>query len=234
MNARTDILTLAPQTRGPAEVVESYLISHYPTSLIDVRTLRDGRRLTLRPVLPQDNRLLAELVNRLSDRSRTRRFPNAQQPASADELASLSCIDYRRHLALVVGIQENGRERLVAEARFLIDPDGHSAEFALVVDDAWQRNGIGTWAMFALSRAAGAAGVAWLHCDLMADNEPMLALMRRCRFCCTVDRSDQAIVHAETRARALNAWRPAPPVRVFGWVQRWLGFDSAPAPATQY
>lgn len=232
MNARTDILTTAPQSRAPAEIVESYLISHYPTSLIDVRVLRDGRRLTLRPVLPQDNRLLADLINRLSERSRARRFPNAKQPASPDELASLSCIDYRRHLALVVGIQESGRERLVAEARYLIDEDGHSAEFALVVDDEWQRSGIATWAMFALSRAAGAAGVGWLHCDMLADNEPMLALMRRCRFCCTVDRSDRAIVHAETRPRALNAWRPAPAVSLFGWVQRWLG-ASSPA-VTQY
>ncbi|RYY81910.1 MAG: N-acetyltransferase [Comamonadaceae bacterium] len=232
MNARTDTLTPVPQSAEPVRAAESYLMAHYPTSLIDVRVLRDGRRLTLRPVLPQDNRLLAELINRLSDVSRSQRFPNAQQPASADELASLSCIDYRRHLALVVGIQENGRERLVAEARYRIDEDGHSAEFALVVDDEWQRCGIATWAMFALSRAAGAAGVSWLHCDMHADNEPMLALMRRCRFCCTVDRSDGAIVHAETRPRALNARRLNRPASPLAWLQRWLG--TGPAAITQY
>ncbi len=233
MTARTDILSLARQTQASADARDSYLISHYPTGLIDVRALRDGRRLTLRPVLPQDNRLLAELVNRQSEKSRRRRFPNAQQPASADDLAALTCIDYRRHLALVVGLQENGRERLIAEARYLIDEDGQSAEFALMVDDEWQRNGIATWALFALSRAAGAAGVGWLHCDLLADNAPMLALMHRCRFCCTVDRSDSAIVHAETRPRALNAWRSPRPSSPLAWMQRWIGAGPA-AVITQY
>ncbi|MET0542995.1 MAG: GNAT family protein [Variovorax sp.] len=233
MNARPDtILTMAPRSLAPEAAVDSYLISHYPTHLIDVRSLHDGRRLTLRPVLPQDTQPLAELVNRLSERSKAQRFPNAQRPASADELASLTCIDYRRHLAVVVGLQENGRERLLAEARYLIDPDGHSAEFALMVDDAWQRSGIGTWILFELSRAAGAAGVAWLHCDVPADNTAMLALMRRCRFCCTVDRSDSAIVHAETRPRALNAPRTQAPARPFGWVQRL--FAAPPATAAQH
>jgi hypothetical protein len=47
-----------------------------------------------------------------------------------------------------------------------------------------------------------------------------------------VDRSDRAIVHAETRPRALNAWRPARAVSPFGWVQRLLGTGSAAV--TQY
>lgn len=204
------------------QAVDCYLIGHYPTQLIDVRKLRDGRRLTLRPVLPQDHRLLAELIDGLSDHSRNQRFPNAQQPVSPDEVTALACVDYRRHLALVVGIEHDGRERLVAEARYLIDEDGH-AEVALVVADAWQRSGIGTWAMLALSRAAGEAGAGWLQGNVLAENRAMLGLMRRCRFCCTVDRLDPRVVHVETRPRALNAHRASASDRPHSWVRRLLG-----------
>ena len=76
MNARADnILTVIPRPLAEDAAADCYLISHYPTHLVDVRSLRDGRRLTLRPVLPQDNRLLADLVNRLSAQSRSRSTP---------------------------------------------------------------------------------------------------------------------------------------------------------------
>lgn len=231
MKARAVNTIVATGAHDAPLLADAHLISHYPTSLIDIRTLRDGRRLTLRPVLPQDAHLLAALINGLSDTSRHQRFPNARQPATPAELAALTCVDYRRHLALVVSIHEDGRERLVAEARYLIDDDGH-AEVAMVVDDPWQRSGIGTWAMFTLSRAADEAGAGWLRGEVLAGNTAMLALMRRCRFCCTVDRTDPDIVHVETRPRALNAHRTAGPARPLGWVQRLLG--GGQAAATQY
>jgi RimJ/RimL family protein N-acetyltransferase len=232
MNARSEMPITPTPLRANADFVESYLISHYPTGLIDVRWFGCDQRLTLRPVLPQDNRLLADLINRLSERSRYHRFPNAQQPASADELASLACIDYRRHLALVASVHEGGVERLVAEARYLIDPDGQGAEFMLMVDDLWQRQGIATWALLALGAAAHAAGVGWLRCDVMADNEAMLALVRHCGFNCTVDRGDSDILHAEARPSALHARVAASAARpkAMGWLQRWFEGGVATGP----
>lgn len=230
MNASSDRLITPTPLRSSGGLVDSYLISHYPTSLIDVRQFNGDHRLTLRPVMPQDNRLLAELINRMSERSLSHRFPNAQLPATADELASLVCIDYRRHLAMVVAVHEGGREHLVAEARYLIDPDGQCAEFMLMVDDAWQRRGIATWALQSLSHAACMAGVNWIRCDVLADNAPMLALMRRHRFCCTVDRGDGDIVHAETRPRVLLASastpRPKPIARALRWLEAALAVDA--------
>lgn len=227
MNAR--IANLKPETE--LQHVAPALLGHYPTGLIDVRVLRSGARLTLRPVLPQDAGPLAELINRLSEKSRRQRFPNARQPASPEELAALTCVDYRQHLALVIETRIDGQLRLVAEARYLIDDGGH-AEVAMVVDDAWQRSGIGTWVTFALSLAAFDAGVGWLRGDVLAGNKPMLALMRRCGFCCTVNRGDPGIVHVETRPRVLNARRTASARRPFKWVERVLG-GTRPA-TTQY
>jgi len=203
---------------------------HYPTSLIEVRPLLKDRRLMLRPVLPQDGELLACMINALSEPSRLRRFPNAQLPASADALRGMSCVDFVEHLALVVTVQDQGSECVVADARYRIDERDGSAEFAIVVDDAWQRQGIATWALQGLSRAAIAAGIQRLRCYLPADNAPMLALLGRCQFRCTNDSSDVAIIHAEVQPNAFNAHRASrqEPKRPAGWIQRLLGSTLTP------
>lgn len=204
----------------------------YPTGLIDMLTLRGGRRLLLRPILPQDDRLLAELINRSSIAARRHRFPSAVDPVSAEQLQRLTGVDYRQHMALVVTTQEGGAEVLIAEARYIVAEDGDSAEFVLMVDEQWQRRGVGSWLMMALSRAAADAGVNWLRAEVMAGNGAMRSLLERYRFYCRPDSLDPRILHVETRARALNARRPAGPSRRrFQWMPRWL---SAPAAASRY
>jgi len=145
---------------------------------------------------------------------------------SAEQLHRLTCVDYLRHMALVVSTQQSGREVLIAEARYVVADDGDSAEFVLMVDEQWQRRGVATWIMLALSRAAADAGVNWLRGEVMAGNGAMLGLMNRCRFCCTRDSLDPRIVHVETRSRALNARRSSSAPRRFQW-PRWLSSPAA-------
>ena len=54
------------------------------------------------------------------------------------------------------------------------------AEVALTVADAWQRRGLGTLLLAALGTVALANGVRVFHADLLSDNLPVLALLRRC------------------------------------------------------
>ena len=202
--------------------LDAGLAGHYPTALIDVRMLADARRLVLRPILPQDDHLLADLINRVSPTTRLRRFPSATGEVSVDQLTRLTCVDHQRHLAVVVSIWRGDQEEIVAEGRLLIDEPGQRAEFTLMVDDAWQRLGVGSWVMQALGQAAEVHGVEWLWSDLPASNDGMLAFMRHCRFGCIADRIDPRIVRVETRPRALQArrLRILPPTRL-SWMPRW-------------
>ena len=90
-----------------------------------------------------------------------------------------------------------GRQTLVADARYVVDATRRGAEFALMVAGAWQRRGIGERAVAALQRAAAAAGLRWLYGSVLADNAPMLALMRHCGFLCTRSRVDRDLVSVE-------------------------------------
>ena len=129
---------------------QRYQIHRYPATLIDTRSGADGRRFTLRPVLPQDDLLLAELVAGLSPAARRNRFFGAVNLSLA-RLHQMACVDYQQQLGLVITTQVGGSERLVADARYCVEAGGgDGAEFALMVDERWQRQGLGQWALQAL------------------------------------------------------------------------------------
>lgn len=187
----------------------AYGIHHYPTECIETRVLADTSRQTLRPILPQDAGLLGDLMSRLSPEDRRRRFHGVVK-LSAPRLQEMACIDFRRHLALVVTTAWNGGgERLIADARYVVDADGQGAEFALVVDVAWQRQGVGAWAMRALQEAATHGGLQWLHGEVLHDNTPMLGLMRRCGFILSPDPEDDGLLRVQRRV-GKSAVAPAP------------------------
>lgn len=174
------------------------LPTHYPSALIDLRWLGGAQRLLLRPVLPQDDRLLSALVLAQSASARRNRFHGAVRP-SPRLCQQLSQVDYRRHMALVVSTVADGVEQLVADARYGVTDDGQSAEFALMVDERWQRLGVGAWALGALQQAAAGAGLTWLQGVVLEDNQAMLQLARRCGFASNPDPQDARLVQVQQR-----------------------------------
>lgn len=165
---------------------------------LDRWRLRDGTHLTLRPMRAQDSLLLDGMLERLSPRARHNRFHGGVNSRPA----LLDCPDAGSdQIAFVVTAERQQSLQVVAEARYAVDSQGESAEFAIVVADDWQRRGLGERAMRALANTASHTGLHWLHGEVFADNRPMLALMRRCHFCCTPDAEDPRLVHAESALR---------------------------------
>ena len=181
------------------------------TTLTDARWLGGAQRLLLRPVRPQDGGLLAALLQAQSAAARRNRFHGAVNPSPA-LCQQMARVDHRRHLALVVSTIDAGREQLVADARYCVSDDGRSADFALLVDERWQRHGVGGWALRALQQAAAAAGLDWLEGEVLRDNQAMLQLAQRCGFASAPDRHDERLVRVQHRLAASEA-RPAPPAR---------------------
>ena len=203
-----------------------YEINHYPAELIDTRrvhTASGQHRLTLRPVLPQDGRLLADLVAGLSPLSRRHRFHGAVR-LSAQRLAQMACVDFERELAVVVTSHVNGAERVIADARYHLNPNTGVAEFAVMVDEAWRRMGIGSWTLQALQSAAAAAGLQGLVGQVLLDNQPMLGLMNACAFALRPDPEDERVVQAHSQWSGLGSADTAPRHRpgMLGWLARQL------------
>lgn len=155
----------------------------------------DGTLLAVRPMRPADAPALQALVEALPAQDRRWRFHGAVRSLPADALVRLATDAAAGQVALAAFTAGSSMPRLVAEVRCAAVPDGDDAEFALTVAAGWRRQGIGAHCLAALQRVAAQRGLRWLHGRVLADNAPMLALLRRCGFRCT---PRGALVLAET------------------------------------
>jgi acetyltransferase len=169
----------------------------YPSHLIRQYQLADGTNITIRPIRPEDAVLEKQFVKELSPEAKFFRFMNALQELSQNMLIRLTQLDYDRELALVAVIDSGAEEIELGVARYFTNPDGETAEFAVVVADEWQRRGLGTRLMSCLIDAAREKGLKSFRGEILADNVKMLGLMRRMAFACHIKTDDPTIVIAE-------------------------------------
>jgi GNAT superfamily N-acetyltransferase len=132
--------------------------------------LADGRQLHVRPIRPDDKNLLAAGFRLLSDETRQRRFLAAKPRLTSTELRYLTEVDGRDHVALVA-VEADRPTHIAAVARFVRDrerPD--TAEFAIVVGDAYQGQGLGRRLGSALVGEARTRGIRRFTALTQADN----------------------------------------------------------------
>src|SRR5438132_13388115 len=121
-------------------------------------TLRDGSRVRIARITPQDAPLIAEGFQRLSAESRRLRFLTAKPTLSSSELKYLTEVDGHRHETL--GAIDPATGQGVAVARFVRDEEDPSrAEVAVTVADDWQRRGLGTILLDRLADRARQEGI---------------------------------------------------------------------------
>jgi acetyltransferase len=178
-----------------------FRIHRYPTTLIDRVQLRDGRSVTIRPVLPQDAILQRAFVASLSPATRYRRFHGPVNELPEATLSYMTEVDYSSHLALLAtALDAGGREVQVAEARWVRrePPDSTDvADFALAVADEWQRAGLGMLLLGKLVASAAAQGVRRLSGDVLADNDGMRRLLNQDGWHQRPDRFDARLIVAQ-------------------------------------
>lgn len=147
---------------------------------MDLHALPDGRVITIRPIRADDSERLQQSHQRLSPESRYRRFMSSKPLLTAADARYLVDIDGCDHYALVATVAEPEGEVIVAVARFVrLTEDRQTAEFAIVVGDAWQRQGLGGELLGRLADAAVTRGVERFRATMLADNAPINRLVAR-------------------------------------------------------
>jgi acetyltransferase len=172
---------VALEPAQPAHAAPRYphmAIHPYPAELEEELALADGTRLRLRPMRPEDVERERRFFDSLSERSRYQRFMQHLPKLPPQMLIRFTQLDYDRELALVAE-KDDG---FLAVGRYAPNADGETAEFALVVADAWQGKGIGRRVLERLCTAARAAGYKALYGHILEANHDMLDLARRLGF----------------------------------------------------
>jgi acetyltransferase len=165
----------------------------YPSHLVSAWQLPDGTLVAIRPIRPEDAELEQLFIQGLSEESRYFRFMNNLKELNPAMLMNLTQIDYDREMALIAVTQQQEMETELGVARYAINPDGESCEFAIVIADAMLGKGLGYKLMIALVDAARAKGIKTLQAEVQVTNTRMLKLMEHLDFAIETNPGDDTI-----------------------------------------
>jgi GNAT superfamily N-acetyltransferase len=129
-----------------------------------------------RPVQPDDRVLFRRLWPRLSRDTVYRRFHSPLHGLPPETVDRLVTVDHDLREAVVALV---GGE-VVGVARYDRSPtDPATAEFAILVEDAWQGIGLGRQLLVELIDLAASRGVRTLTATVQRDNDRVIGLIRR-------------------------------------------------------
>lgn len=150
----------------------------YPAELERHEALKDGTQIFFRPVKPTDEPALTEMLYSLSAPTIRTRFFTHTMTFPHKTVQKLTNVDYVNNLAIVGVVPGPGGEETVALAEYFLDPKTMTAEVAFVVQDEWQKRGMGTFLFEYLTEIARQRGVRKFFAKVLPTNKPMLAILQ--------------------------------------------------------
>lgn len=188
-----------PETK--IEELPKLAIRPYPTRYIEPWTLPNGTELTIRPIRPEDEPLMADFNRTISPDSLYLRYFSTVSPShlvSHDELTRLCFIDYDRAMTLVAekstgdsSEDDNGRNREIIAMGQLVKLHGsNDAEFAILVSDQYQRTGLGTELLTRLLDIGRDENIERIVAEILPQNEGMKRVCRKLGFDMKHNRED--------------------------------------------
>ena len=157
-----------------------------------VELMRDGRRVEIRALRPDDRAELLAAIGRASTQSLFRRFFAAKRGFTDQEIEFFLHVDFINHVALVAVMEEDGRPAIVGGGRYIALQPG-KAEVAFAVIDRYQGQGIGTALMRRLAEIARAAGLRELIAEILPENIPMLKVFEKSGLRLSTKREAQVV-----------------------------------------
>jgi len=157
-------------------------ICPYPDQYIDIFKLRDGPAAVIRPIRPEDEPLMEELLKTSSEQTLMMRFFRKISEMSHEQLTRYCHVDYDRELSFVAIIRDNGRDRIIGEVRMSKLPDQENAEMAVVVGDPWQGQGIGQALCLHCLKIAKEIGIKKMWMEILKVNSRMLSRAEKMGF----------------------------------------------------
>jgi acetyltransferase len=177
-------------------------IRPYPIQYVKPSTLNNGEAVAIRPIRPEDEPLLIKFHQALSERSVELRYfqpLKLSKRVAHERLTRICFIDYDRELALVVErkLKDDDAPQIIAIGRMSKLRWHNEAELAVLVDDRYQHQGMGTELYRRLIEAAREEKLDRVVCTILEENLDMIAICRKLGF--QLQRDQGGTVHAEMR-----------------------------------
>ena len=159
--------------------------------------LAPGERFKIRPVRPDDEEGVTQLLNRLSLDEVRLRFFCCRRHFPHEFVERLTSLDNVNQLGLVAIPAKASSDEIVANAMLIPTPDGKSAEFAVLVHHDYTQHGLGRHLLDCLIEHARLRGVRQVFGLVLAENEKMLQLAREMGFRAQLDLDEPDCMRVE-------------------------------------
>ncbi len=159
--------------RQGAEHPENLVIAPYPKKYITTRTLKNGVKVKLRPIKPEDEKRFDTLFKSLSEDSVRFRFFETIKQMSHDTLSRYCNLDYDREVAIVAQLDDSS---IIGVVRLILDPEGRNGEFAVMVSDSWHGLGLGSKLTEYIIDIAKDLKLEMIFSEISPENKKMLNL----------------------------------------------------------
>jgi acetyltransferase len=162
-------------------------IRPYPNQYVTPWKLKDGRPVTIRPIRPEDEPLLVRFHKTLSPQSVYFRYFNQlkiDERIAHERLTRICFNDYDREIALVAELKDakTGERSILGVGRLSKARNVNEAEFALLISDSCQRQGLGSEFLKRLVQIGRDEELDRLTAVILADNHAMLHVSRKAGF----------------------------------------------------
>lgn len=161
-------------------------IRPYPIQYVSTWTAKDRTKVTIRPILPEDESLLIKFHQGLSDRTVFMRYLQPmmlQERVTHERLARICHADYDREIPLVAEkVEENGEQTVMGVVRLSKLHGTDEARLSILISDAYQGIGLGGELVRRAVEVARSERLDRLGAILTTDNQVMRHIFEKLGF----------------------------------------------------
>ena len=179
VDARVLVAPLEPARRGPSGHPR-FAIRPYPKDWERSATLRDGTRMLVRPVRPEDEPLYGPFFAAVTQQDLRLRFFAPVKEFGHSFIARFTQIDYARAMAFIAIEQSSGE--MLGVVRMHADANYDRGEYAILVRSDLKGRGLGYLLMQTIIEYARAEGLKTIEGQVLAENTAMLTMCRELGF----------------------------------------------------
>jgi acetyltransferase len=172
---------------GPA----NFAVRPYPSQWQRHLEVKDGWRVFVRPIRPEDEPLIHELLRHVTSQDLRLRFFAAMKQFSHEFIARLTQLDYARAMAFVA-FDESSNE-IVGVVRIHSDSIYQNGEYAILLRSDLKGRGLGWTLMQLIIEYAKSEGLKRISGQVLQENSAMLNMCRELGFALKSDATDHAL-----------------------------------------
>jgi acetyltransferase len=182
----------------PEDQLPKPAIRPYPTQYIEEWTSRGGEKIQIRPIRPEDEPLLVNFHQDLSERTVYMRFFSVMklgQRVAHERLSRIAFIDYDRETSLIANRvnPETNAPEMLGSGRLIKSHGRGEAEFSLIITDRFQGQGLGRHLLSRLVEIGRAEKLERIFGFVLPDNANMLRVAEELGFTSTYQKDENVM-----------------------------------------